>query len=189
MGSDGDLKKIEHQTLPPRKRAGWTGGDDRGRGTSNTKPETANDGAGAGGKLRGANADGGGAGCASSIKSDDTNEAKRVDDGEGGTVDVSRKGETETGGEANIVPTVALVEDGGGTGESVERGGARSSTGGAVTQERGVGAGAATNTKADICKEGAKLPSQEDEQGVGNATVKRVAVSEGTCTDPKRIRS
>lgn len=30
MGAEGDLQKIEHQTLPPRKRAGWTGGDDRG---------------------------------------------------------------------------------------------------------------------------------------------------------------
>ena len=30
MSADGDLQKIEHQTLPPRKRAGWTGGDDRG---------------------------------------------------------------------------------------------------------------------------------------------------------------
>ena len=30
MAADGDLQQIEHQTLPPRKRAGWTGGDDRG---------------------------------------------------------------------------------------------------------------------------------------------------------------
>lgn len=30
MGSGGDLQKIEHKTLPPRKRPGWTGGDDRG---------------------------------------------------------------------------------------------------------------------------------------------------------------
>lgn len=189
MGSGGDLQKIEHQTLPPRKRAGWTGGDDRGRGTSNTKPETANDGADAGGKLPGARADGGGAGYASSIKSNDTNEAKRVDDGEGGIVDVSRKGDTETGGETNKLPTVAAVEDGGGTGESVERRGAQSSTGGVVSHEGGVGAGAATNPESDICKEGAKLPCQEDERCVQNSTVKRIAVSEGTYMAPKRIRS
>lgn len=30
MGSDGDLQKIEEKALPPRKRPGWTGGDDRG---------------------------------------------------------------------------------------------------------------------------------------------------------------
>lgn len=39
MASEGDLEKIEHQTLPPRKRAGWTGGDDRGPSSkSTTKP-------------------------------------------------------------------------------------------------------------------------------------------------------
>lgn len=30
MGAGGDLGKIEEKALPPRKRAGWTGGDDRG---------------------------------------------------------------------------------------------------------------------------------------------------------------
>lgn len=30
MGQGGDLQKIEEKMLPPRKRAGWTGGDDRG---------------------------------------------------------------------------------------------------------------------------------------------------------------
>lgn len=30
MGAGGNLEKIEEKTLPPRKRAGWTGGDDRG---------------------------------------------------------------------------------------------------------------------------------------------------------------
>lgn len=30
MGAEGDLQTIEHHTLPPRKRAGWAGGDDRG---------------------------------------------------------------------------------------------------------------------------------------------------------------
>eukprot|EP00752_Nemacystus_decipiens_P017701 g15870.t1 len=30
MGSGGNLEKIQEKTLPPRKRAGWTGGDDRG---------------------------------------------------------------------------------------------------------------------------------------------------------------
>lgn len=29
MGSGGDLRTIEAKALPPRKRAGWTGGDDR----------------------------------------------------------------------------------------------------------------------------------------------------------------
>lgn len=29
MGSEGDLQKIEENQLPPRKRPGWTGGDDR----------------------------------------------------------------------------------------------------------------------------------------------------------------
>lgn len=29
MGSEGDLGKIEEKQLPPRKRPGWTGGDDR----------------------------------------------------------------------------------------------------------------------------------------------------------------
>lgn len=30
MGAGGNLEKIQEKTLPPRKRAGWTGGDDRG---------------------------------------------------------------------------------------------------------------------------------------------------------------
>lgn len=30
MGAGGNLDKIQEKTLPPRKRAGWTGGDDRG---------------------------------------------------------------------------------------------------------------------------------------------------------------
>lgn len=29
MESEGDLQKVQHTSLPPRKRAGWTGGDDR----------------------------------------------------------------------------------------------------------------------------------------------------------------
>lgn len=30
MGNGGDLEKVEKKALPPRKRANWTGGDDRG---------------------------------------------------------------------------------------------------------------------------------------------------------------
>lgn len=30
MGAGGNLEQIQEKTLPPRKRAGWTGGDDRG---------------------------------------------------------------------------------------------------------------------------------------------------------------
>ena len=30
MGAGGNLDKIQEKTLPPRKRAGWAGGDDRG---------------------------------------------------------------------------------------------------------------------------------------------------------------
>lgn len=29
MESGGDLRRVQHQTLPPRKRAGWTGGSSR----------------------------------------------------------------------------------------------------------------------------------------------------------------
>lgn len=189
MGSNGDLQKIEHQTLPPRKRAGWTGGDDRGHGTSSTTPKTAKDGADAVCKLPRASAKNGGAGCASSIKSGDTNEAKRVDNDEGGTVGVSRSGETETGGEANVMPSVAVLGNGRDTGESVEKGRAPSSKGGVVSDEGGVGGGAATNAKSDVCKEEAKLPCPEGERGVEKVAVKRIAVSEGTCVSPKRVRS
>lgn len=37
MESGGDLQKIEHQTLPPRKRAGWTGGGDKNRESNQDK--------------------------------------------------------------------------------------------------------------------------------------------------------
>lgn len=40
MGSAGSLQRVEHKTLPPRKRPGWTGGDDRG---PSSKPRTKGD--------------------------------------------------------------------------------------------------------------------------------------------------
>lgn len=40
MGAGGNLEKIEEKTLPPRKRAGWTGGDDRGPSSKSTGKRT-----------------------------------------------------------------------------------------------------------------------------------------------------
>lgn len=37
MAAGGDLQNVEMKALPPRKRAGWTGGDDRG---PSSKPTT-----------------------------------------------------------------------------------------------------------------------------------------------------
>lgn len=45
MASGGDLEKVERKSLPPRKRAGWTGGDDRPqKKTPSDEPATCEDG-------------------------------------------------------------------------------------------------------------------------------------------------
>lgn len=196
MGSDGDLQKIEHETLPPRKRAGWTGGDDRCRETSNTTPETAKDGAGEGTDSGNANADNGVAGGASSIETDGTKDTRRVDDGEGSSGDVAvvvgRTGESETGVEANTVAIVAVAGDGEGTGEDVKRGGAQSSACSGVPQEGGVerqGEGAVESVRPDTCKEGENLQAPEGGESVEKAAIKRIAVCEGKGIEPKRVKS
>ncbi|CAM9977439.1 unnamed protein product, partial [Hapterophycus canaliculatus] len=40
MAAGGDLEKIETEALPPRKRAGWTGGDDRGPSSKPVSQQT-----------------------------------------------------------------------------------------------------------------------------------------------------
>lgn len=39
MAAGGDLQNVETKALPPRKRAGWTGGDDRGSSSKPTSPQ------------------------------------------------------------------------------------------------------------------------------------------------------